>query len=337
MKSLLFIFSLISISYCLKLNLVDDYFVKVYVGDSKQELKLLVDPTYSFTYIFKQYESKTKKMEEEKPHIYSTIYGNFSGSWANDTFYFKEDNTTINMKFLDIHYTKDIFVNADGVLGLGLYDYLKFDRSIFKHLDNCQNNLTIYDKTNKQILLCESDESNKDSMEISLKYKDLVFNDQGLISISKLKLKQPDKDLKIDNYENLAFVGLVPLLVPPKNLKIDKDKFTYEIWLEDKGISYKNADRKSFKHLFEVEDFETNFEKNYENNWYIGLNQKNFERVVFDYNNRRINIYLKGRGITILRIICLLLTTAVFIYAVIDVLILSKKKDKKRKNEQDLL
>lgn len=155
-------------------------------------------------------------MEEEKPYVYSTIYGNFSGSWANDDFYFKEDNITINMKFLDIYYAKDKFVNADGVLGLGLYDYLKFDRSIFKYLDNCQNNVTIYDKINNQILLCENDESNKDSIEISLKYKDLVFNDQGLISISKLKLKNPNKDLKIDNYESLAFVGLIPLLVPPK-------------------------------------------------------------------------------------------------------------------------
>ena len=337
MKSLLFIFSLISFSYCLKLNLVDEYFVKVYVGDSKKELKLLVDPTYSFTYIFKQYESNSKKMEEEKPKVYSTIYGNFSGSWANDDFYFKEDNITINMKFLDIHYTKDKFVNADGVLGLGLYDYLIFNRSIFKYLDNCQNNMTIYDKINKQILLCENDESYKDSMEISLRYKDLVINDQGLINITQLKLKQANKDLKIDNYENFAFVGLIPLLVPPKNLKIDKDKFTYEIWLEGKELSYENADRKSFKKIFEVEEFQTNFQKNYENNWYLGLNQKNFEKVVFDFNNRRINIYLKGRGITILRIICLLLTTAFFIYAAIDVLVLSKKKDKKRKNEQELI
>lgn len=337
MKSLLFIFSLISISYCLKLNLVDNYFVKVYVGDSKKELKLLVDPTYSFTYIFKQYESKTKKMEEEKPYVYSTIYGNFSGSWANDDFYFKEDNTTINMKFLDVHFIKNKYVNADGVLGLGFYDYLKFERSIFSYLDNCQNNMTIYDKINEKILLCEKDESNKDSLELSLKYKDLVFNDQGLINITKLKLKQNNKDLVMDNYESLAFVGLVPLLVPPKNLKIDKDKFTYEVWLEDKPISYKNADRKSFKHQLEVEQFENNFEKNYENNWYLGLNQKIFEKVEFDYNNRKINIYFKGRGITILRIICLLLTTAFFIYAVIDVLILSKKKDKKRKNEQELI
>lgn len=337
MKSLLLIFSLISISYCLKLNLVDDYFVKVYVGDSRKELKLLVDPTYSFTYIFKQYESKTKKMEEEKPHVYSTIYGNFTGSWAIDTFYFKEDNTTIQMKYLDVHFIKDKFVNADGVLGLGLYDYLKFDRSIFCYIDNCQNNVTIYDKVNKQITICENEEDNKNNMELSLNYKDLVFNDQGLIKITKLKLKPNNKELNMDNYEKLAFVGLIPLLVPPKNLKIDKDKFSYEIWLEDKGISYENADRKSFKKNFDVEDFEKNFEENYENNWYIGLNQKSFEKVEFDYNNRRVNISLKGRGFSILRIICLLLTTAFFIYAVIEVLFLSKNKDKKRKNEQELI
>ena len=65
---LLFLF-LYSNFFCLKLDLIDDYFVNVYIGDSKTKFKLLIDPTYPFTYIFKSYESKTKKKIRIKAFI----------------------------------------------------------------------------------------------------------------------------------------------------------------------------------------------------------------------------------------------------------------------------
>ena len=79
MLSYLIILCLYSICRCLKLNLIDDYFVNVYVGDSKTKFKLLIDPTYPFTYLLKSYRTKTKKNSELKPSLFSNLYGNYSG------------------------------------------------------------------------------------------------------------------------------------------------------------------------------------------------------------------------------------------------------------------
>ena len=78
----LIIFYLISISSSLKLDLIDDYIVKVYLGDSKVELKLLVDLTFSLTYILKPYKSNTKKSIAEE-HIYN--FNNFYGKYEVTT------------------------------------------------------------------------------------------------------------------------------------------------------------------------------------------------------------------------------------------------------------
>ena len=54
---------LFSFSLCLKLDLIDDYFIYVYIGNSQTRYKLLVDPTYPYTFILKSYESTTKKFQ----------------------------------------------------------------------------------------------------------------------------------------------------------------------------------------------------------------------------------------------------------------------------------
>ena len=93
--------------FCLKLDLIDDYFVNVFIGDSKTKFKLLIDPTYPFTYIFKSYMTKTRKKSELKPILFSNLFGNYSGKWSIDTFYIKEENLTFEMKYLDIYYNKE--------------------------------------------------------------------------------------------------------------------------------------------------------------------------------------------------------------------------------------
>jgi hypothetical protein len=198
--------------------LVDDYFVNVYIGDSKTKYKLLIDPTYPFTYILKPYISKTKKNSELMPLLFSNFFGDYSGEWITDTFYFKEENLTIQMKFLDVYYKKSNTLIADGVLGLG--SYIKHDSSIFYYINqtshDCFNKISTYDRKNKKIIICDSETSTKSNkFQINFSYN--TFNEPGLITITKL-------DLIFNNTEKFlndeAYIGLIPLLISPN--EIDK-------------------------------------------------------------------------------------------------------------------
>ena len=355
MKSILIIFNLISFSFCLKLNLIDNYFVKVYIGNYQKEFKLLVDPTYSFSYILKSYESNTKEVIETDPLIFSNFYGNYSGIWILDTFHFKEEDITIHMKFLDVYHKKTNVLNADGVLGLGLYDYLKYDRTIFYYLKNCVNNITIYDNNNKNILICEPDDYTKtDKVFVPLKYNNIVINYQGVVHTNKIIINEKELNLE----EEHIFIGLFPLLIFSKevndriieekkelNLKINNknlaldNNLKYKLFIEDNEFIYENEEKdiNRIKPFLNVEEFVNNFQKNYLNNWYLGLNKKIFERVVIDYNEKEITIFIKSYRYLIIRIILFLLTTGFFIYALIDVLTKKKSKSPKNENEQELM
>ena len=336
MKYILIIFYLISISSCLELNLVDNYFVKVYIGDSQTEFKLLVDPTYSFSFILKPYESYTKKTAEIEPLIFSNMYGNYSGVWSLDTFFFKEENFTIEMKFLDVYNKKSNLLKADGVLGLGLYEYLQFDRTIFYYLKNCSNNITIYDKINKKILLCEQDESTKSNkISVPLRYNDIVFNFEGVVNITKFIFNK-----KEFNFKKYTFIGLMPLLITSKDVNIElHDNLTYKIFIEGNKFIYEYDEKEinQVKSFLDIEEFVNNFQKNYLNNWYLGLDKKNVERVVIDYNKRGIDIFIKSYRYLIIRLILFMLILGFFIYALIDVLTKKKNKNTKNENEQELM
>lgn len=336
MKYILIIFYLISISSCLELNLVDNYFVKVYIGDSQTEFKLLVDPTYSFSFILKPYESNSKKKVEIEPLIFSNMYGNYSGVWSLDTFFFKEENITIEMKFLDVYNKKSNLLKADGVLGLGLYEYLQFDRTFFYYLKNCSNNITIYDKINKKILLCEPDESTKSNkISVPLRYNDIVLNFEGVVNITKFIFNK-----KEFNFKKYTFIGLMPLLITSKDVNIElHDNLTYKIFIEGNKFIYEYDEKEinQVKNFLDIEEFVNNFQKNYLNNWYLGLDKKNVERVVIDYNKRGIDIFIKSYRYLIIRLILFMLILVFFIYALIDVLTKKKNKNTKNENEQELM
>lgn len=355
MKFILILFYLISISSCLKLNLIDDYFVEVYIGENRKKYKLLVDLTLSYSYILKSYESKTKKTPSFNQRIFSNLYGNYSGKWIIDTFYFKEENLTIEMKFLDVYNKKKSLLEADGVLGLGLYDYSVYGDSIFYYLKNCSNNITIYDKINKKISLCESDESTKNNkIPVPLRYNDIEINYQEIINITKIIINEEKKDLK-----KYTFIGLIPLLITSKevediilkeakklnpnitqkNLAQNNRSVTYKIFIEGKEFDYENDENinSHMKNILDLEDFENNFHENYKNYWYLGLNKNNVERLVIDYNKRNLNIYIKCKIYLIIRIILFILTAGFFIYAVFDVLTKKKGKNIKNENEQELM
>lgn len=367
-----FIISLVIIDFSinLKLNLIEDYFIYTYIGDSQTKLKLLVDPTYPFTYILKSYKSKTKKYPEINPVIFSNIYGNYSGKWTIDSFYFEEENITLDIKYLDIYYKKKNLLKADGVLGLGTY--LNNDSNIYYYLNkipnNCLNNFTVYDKKNKKLSICEADQSTKgNKISIPFKYNSLL--EQGLIDISKINLLLNKNELKINNE---AFTGLIPLLILTKkesqwvvdnfyneenkeksktNLnEIEKNNINYDekkiiesmqikFIFNNSEYLYENNDKKDINYIesfLDLEEFEDNM-KNKINKWYLGLDNKDIERIEFDFDKREISIVLYSFKYLIIRISLFILVFGFSVFTFLNIFQKKKEKSQKNENEQELI
>ena len=352
-----FLFILFPVYFCLKLYLIDDYFVNVYVGNSKTTFKLLIDPTYPFTYIFKPYITKTKKNAEIMPLLFSNFYGNYSGEWAIDTFSFKEENTTIQMKFLDIYYKKTNILNVDGVLGLG--SYIKHDANIYYNLNqanyNCFNKIATYDRKNKQIIICDNETSSKsNNFEINFSYN--TFNYPGLIPITKLNLISNKKEIFLNDE---AYIGLIPLFIIPNEIKqwveqssfenpdskeknneyqdnrIIPENLNYKIFFEDQEYIYSNDENRNteeIKKFLNLYSFKNKI-LDMKNKWYFGLAQNNIEKIEFDFDKGKIKIFVNSYKYIIVRITLLIIVSIFFIYAL--TIVFHKKKDKNKNNETE--
>ena len=352
----LFLF-LLSNFLCLKLDIIDDYFVNVYIGSSRRQFKLLIDPTYPFTYIFKPYQSKTKMNAELKPLLFSNLYGNYSGKWSLDTFYFKEENLTIEMKYLDIYYIKENILNIDGVLGLG--SYVKQDANIYYNINqttnNCFNKISTYDRKNKKIIICDTDTSSKlNNFVIDFSYN--TFNYPGLITITKLDLLTNNKEIGLNDE---VYVGLVPLFISPSNVQkwieelyfenekiinmteaqIIIDKLNYKIYFDDQEYLYnynENMDLSIISKYMNLERFEDNI-VNLKNKWYFGFDQSNIERVEFNFNDGNIKVFVYSFKYILIRMTLFIIVFGIFIYAFIIVFQKRKGKNIKNETEQELL
>ena len=352
----LFLF-LLSNFLCLKLDIIDDYFVNVYIGSSRRQFKLLIDPTYPFTYIFKPYQSKTKMNAELKPLLFSNLYGNYSGKWSLDTFYFKEENLTIEMKYLDIYYIKENILNIDGVLGLG--SYIKQDANIYYNINqttnNCFNKISTYDRKNKKIIICDTDTSSKlNNFVIDFSYN--TFNYPGLITITKLDLLTNNKEIGLNDE---VYVGLVPLFISPSNVQkwieelyfenekiinmteaqIIIDKLNYKIYFDEQEYLYnynENLDLNTISKYMNLEKFEDNI-VNLKNKWYFGFDQSNIERVEFNFNDGNIKVFVYSFKYILIRMTLFIIVFGIFIYAFIIVFQKRKGKSIKNETEQELL
>jgi hypothetical protein len=339
------------------LDIIDDYFVNVYIGSSRRQFKLLIDPTYPFTYIFKPYQSKTKMNAELKPLIFSNLYGNYSGKWSLDTFYFKEENLTIEMKYLDIYYIKENILNIDGVLGLG--SYIKQDANIYYNINqttnNCFNKISTYDRKNKKIIICDTDTSSKlNNFVIDFSYN--TFNYPGLITITKLDLLTNNKEIGLNDE---VYVGLVPLFISPSNVQkwieelyfenekiinmteaqIIIDKLNYKIYFDEQEYLYnynENMDLNTISKYMNLEKFEDNI-VNLKNKWYFGFDQSNIERVEFNFNDGNIKVFVYSFKYILIRMTLFIIVFGIFIYAFIIVFQKRKGKNIKNETEQELL
>jgi hypothetical protein len=108
---LLFLASVTSITF----KIEEDDYLKVKIGNPQKEMKLLIDPTAPFSYIFEETNSKT--VEKHEKGQFQNIYGSFEGQWETDYFYF-EHGFNFQLKYVRVEKTLSHF-DVDGVLALG--------------------------------------------------------------------------------------------------------------------------------------------------------------------------------------------------------------------------
>jgi len=215
---------LIQSIFSLKLQLVDEDFVKVQIGYPPKEYKLIVDPVSPFTYLFKENPSTTKMEGELKnPITFSNVFGNFTGLWKNDFFYLTDDKL-MNFRFDYVEITKkDTKLICDGVLGLG-YSYEQSYGNIYEVLEKMYNvfpskKVLSYDKKKMQITLGEIPERSSYNPTVLKIYekKDMpgIF-----LNLNKLRFMSDYDQTKYITEEDLnddALLTLLPVVIAPKH------------------------------------------------------------------------------------------------------------------------
>ena len=269
------------------------------------------------------------------------------------------------MKFLDIYYKKFNILNADGVLGLG--SYIKHDANIYYNINqtyhDCFNKISIYDRKNKEIIICDSESSTK-SNKFNIDFSYYIFSQPGLITITKLNLilNKKEKDLNDE-----AYIGLFPIIISPNEIdkwvedsffqsegltnKINKnnnnntdtqiitEKLYYSLHFDGKQYQYNYDENKNLNLINKFLDYDL-FEDTIiqlKNKWYFGFDQKNIERVEFNFDNGKINVFVYSIKYLIIRISLFILVLGFFFYSFVNVFKKRKEKLPKNETEQELI
>ena len=73
------------------------------------------------------------------------------------------------------------------------------------------------------------------------------------------------------------------------------------------------------------------------NKWYFGIDQKNIERVEFNFDNGKINVFVYSIKYLIIRISLFILVLGFFFYSFVNVFKKRKEKLPKNETEQELI
>ena len=236
--------------FSLKLQLVDEDYVVVQIGYPPKEYKLIVDPVGSFTYLFKENGSTSKKDGDlSKEHTFTNVFGNFTGVWKNDFFYLTEDRMmNFRMDYLEIT-KKESKLKCDGVLGLG-YSFEDSYGNIYEVLEKMYNvfpskKMFSYDKKKMQITLGEFPEKSNYNPTV---YKIYERKDYPGIFLQLDKLRfmtdvDQTKYLTEEDLKDDAMLTLLPVIIAPKHrLKNLYANFTTLLGTSESTYSKKGVD-----------------------------------------------------------------------------------------------
>ena len=324
-NKIFYFFLIFQISKCLKLKIIDEDFIKIRIGNPQTEFKLLIDPVTPFTYIFKNFQSKTT--EKLESIIFENAFGTYEGEWQNDFFFLSDDPFfNIKLRYVKVLKTKSNF-HVDGVFGLGyhpgypesnIYSVLYKIHSLFK-----MKKLLSYDKKKKLLTIGEIP-----LREYSNPVILPIYHKEGKIEtfIKLSSISFMDKNTRKIDYEKLnddAVLGLLPVLIAPK-FRYCWMNFTYipklikyntsyyflpqskkfftdvhfnninnnvitSIILNTFGYKYKFAEKKpgGYRSLMRLGDDV----RNPLSYWYLGVDTLNIDRLDFDFNLYVVRIF----------------------------------------------
>ena len=210
--------------FSLKLQLIDEDYVKVQIGYPPKEYKLIVDPVSPITYLFKENPSQTKMEGELNKQItFSNVFGNFTGVWKNDFFYLTDDRLmNFRMDYVEIT-KKDSKLLCDGVLGIG-YSFENSYGNIYEVLEKMYNafpskKVFSYDKKKMQITLGEFPERSNYNPTV-LKIYEKKETPGIFTKLDKLRFMTDYDQTKYISEEDInddALLTLLPVIIAPKH------------------------------------------------------------------------------------------------------------------------
>ena len=317
---LLFLASVTSITF----KIEEDDYLKVKIGNPQKEMKLLIDPTAPFSYIFEETNSKT--VEGHEKGQFQNLYGSFEGQWETDYFYF-EHGFNFQLKYVRVEKTLSHF-DVDGVLALG-YSTQYPESNVYMILSKMDNVFDFepvlsYDKEKQELILGEipaPDYSNPVSFPL-FEGKSEPGSFVHLTGINFVEV--PSKNTETITLDDVAKLGVMSVLIAPKeranwitdeylpkiqgpssksNKETDPEKFFSDVYFTEKREKMRtefvfdndtayafdfceNANGK-LRSTIKIGDDSNNPMSV----WYIGLDLLFVQRADFDYGKGTVKLF----------------------------------------------
>jgi len=329
MKSnkLIIVFFLISSLNCLTIKIIDEDFINVKIGNPPTQMKLLIDPTAPFSYIFKDFDSSTTmKIDEGK---FSNEFGKFEGEWQNDYFYITEDNVfNFRLRYFKVLNTNSP-LKVDGVLSFGdssfypdgnIYNILGQMKTTFPNFKKMMS----YDKQRSLLILGnipKPDYSNPVTFPL-FEGRQESGSFVNLTKISFIK-KNNRRYINYIDIGDIAKLGIMPVIIAPRhkinylnknyfpiiksphsnmNKISNTEKFFSDIYLTEQNnnlLTEMVFGKIAYKYDFVVEKegkYRSNIrlgddEINPIDYWYIGMDLLFIDRADFNFEKGTVKLY----------------------------------------------
>ena len=321
-KILLLLFFISSIN-TITFKITEEDYLLVKVGNPQKELKLLIDPTAPFSYIFE--ETKSTTVQKHEKGQFQNIYGSFEGQWETDYFYF-ENNFNFQLKYVKVEKTKSHF-DVDGVLALG-YSTQYPESNIYLILSKMSNIFKFepvlsYDKVKGELILGEIPEPDY-SNPVSFPLFEGKSEPGTFVHLTGINFVQlPSKETETIPIGDIAKLGIMPVIISPKerskwitetylpyiqgnnskfNKETDPEKFFSDVYFTEKkehmrtemvfndtAYVYEFYENSNGKMRSSIKIGDDN--NNPMNVWYIGLDLLNVQRADFDYGNGCVKLF----------------------------------------------
>ena len=325
-NSILFILTITSLN-SLKIKIIDEDFINVKIGNPPTSLKLLIDPTAPFSYIFSDFESTTTiKIDEGK---FLNEFGKFEGEWQNDYFYITDDNVfNFRLRYFKVLKTNSP-LNVDGVFSLGDSSFYQ-DANIYNILSQIKisfpnfKKVMSYDKQRSLLILGELPEPDY-SNPVTFPLFEGRKESGTFVNLTKIGFIKKNNRRQIDyiNIGDIAKLGILPVIIAPRykinylnnnyfpriksptsymNKISNPEKFFSDIYISEENdnlLTEMIFDKIAYKYDF-VEKKNGKFRSNIRlgddefnpiDYWYIGMDLLYIDRADFNFEEGTVKLF----------------------------------------------